>query len=97
MIVGDFNFHIDDHTNASAIKFMEPSQTLDHTQHVKQPTHKGNHILDLIITRSEDSIVRHISVIDPAVSDHYAVCCKVLLPKPPLQKKETAYKSLKVH
>ena len=33
--------------------------------------------------------------IDPVLSDHYAVCCKVLLSKPPLQKKETAYRSLK--
>ena len=38
MIVGDFNFHIDDHTNASAVKFMELLQTFDHTQRVKQTT-----------------------------------------------------------
>ena len=49
----------------------------------------------MIITRSEDSIVCHISVIDPILSDQYAVCCKVLLPKPPLEKKETTYGSLK--
>ena len=48
----------------------------------------------MIITRSEDSIVCHISVIDPILSDQYAVCCKVLLPKPPLEKKETTYRSL---
>ena len=49
----------------------------------------------MIITRSEDSIVCHISVIDPILSDQYAVCCKVLLPKPALEKKETTYRSLK--
>ena len=49
----------------------------------------------MIITRSEDNIVCHISVIDPILSDQYAVCCKVILPKPPLEKKETAYRSLK--
>ena len=49
----------------------------------------------MIITRSEDSIVCHISVIDPILSDQYAVCCKALLPKPPLEKKETTYRSLK--
>ena len=49
----------------------------------------------MIITRSEDSIVCHISVIDPILSDQYAVCCKVLLPKPPLEKIETTYRSLK--
>ena len=87
--------HRDDHTNASAVKFMELLQTFDHTQHVKQPTHKGNHILDLIITRSEDSIVHHISVIDPVPCHHYTVCYKVHLPKPFPENKETAYRNLK--
>ena len=95
MIVGDFNFHIDNHINASAVKFIELLQTFDHTQRVKQTTREGNQILDFIITKSEYSIVRHISVIDPVLSDHYAVRCKVLLPKPPLQKKGTAYRSPK--
>ena len=49
----------------------------------------------LIIPISEDSIVHHISVIDPVPSDHYTVCCKVLLPKPSPEKKETAYRNLK--
>lgn len=49
----------------------------------------------MIITRSEDNIVCHISVIDLILSDQYAVCCKVILPKPPLEKKETTYRSLK--
>ena len=44
MIVGYFNFHIDDHTNVSAAKFMELLKSFDHTQHVKQPTPRGNHI-----------------------------------------------------
>ena len=58
MVVCDFNFHIDDHKNSCAGKFMELLQTFDSAQHVEQPTHKGNHILDLIISRSEDDIVR---------------------------------------
>ena len=49
----------------------------------------------MIITRSEDSIVHHISVIDPVPCHHYTVCCKVLLPKPSPEKKETAYRNLK--
>ena len=58
---------------------MEILKTFDYTQHVKQPTHKGIHILDLIIARSKDNIVRHTSVVDLGLSDHYAVRCKVLL------------------
>ena len=48
----------------------------------------------LIIPISEDSRVHHISVIDPVPSDHYTVCCKVLLLKPSPEKKETAYRNL---
>ena len=64
MIVSDFNFHIDDHSNSCVVKFMELRQTFDYTQRVKQPTHKGNHILDLIITRSEDNIIQRTTVVD---------------------------------
>ena len=32
---------------------------------------------------------------DPALSDHYAVRCKVLLAKPPFEWKEIAYRGLK--
>ena len=95
MIVGDFNFHIDDHSNSCAVKFMELLQTFDYTQHVKQPTHKGNHILDLIITRSEDNIIHRTTVVDPVLSDHYAVRCKVLFAKPPLEKIDITYRNLK--
>ena len=52
---------------------MEILKTFDYTQHVKQPTHKGIHILDLIIARSKDNIVRHTSVVDLGLSDHYGI------------------------
>ena len=49
----------------------------------------------MLITRSSDNIVRQTSVMDPALSDHYAGRCKVLLAKPPFERKEIAYRSLK--
>ena len=74
---------------------MELLRTFDYAQHVKQPTHKGNHILDLIITRSEDNIIHRTTVVDPVLSDHYAVRCKVLFAKSPLEKIEITYRNLK--
>ena len=59
MVVCDFNFHIDDHKNSCAGKFMESLQTFDYAQHVEQPTHK---------------------VMDPALSDHYAIVGKYSYP-----------------
>ena len=58
-------------------------------------THKDNHILDLIISRSDDHIVCRPSVQDPALSDHYAVRCKFLLAKASFKRKEIAYRNLK--
>ena len=86
---------MDDQSNASAVKFLQLLQIFDYTQHIKEPTDKGNHILDLIITRSSDNIVCQTSVMDPALSDHYAVRCKVLLAKPPFERKEIASRGLK--
>ena len=74
---------------------MQLLQTFDYVQHVKEATHKDNHILDLIISRSDDHIVCRPSVQDPALSDHYAVRCKFLLAKPSFKRKEIAYRNLK--
>ena len=34
MIVGDFNFHVDDQSNASAVKFVKLLQIFDYTHHI---------------------------------------------------------------
>ena len=95
MVVGDFNFHVDDQNNISAGKLLQLLQTFDYVQQVKEATHKDNHILDLIISRSDDHIVCRPSVQDPALSDHYTVRCKFLLAKPSFKRKEIAYRNLK--
>ena len=52
LIVGDFNFHMDDLIDVNAIRFGRLLDTFDLQQHVKAPTHLYGHILDLVITRS---------------------------------------------
>ena len=42
-------------------------------QHVKDSTHKNQHILDLVITRLGDQLVRNVRVSDYVISDHCAV------------------------
>ena len=76
-------------------KLLQLLHTFDYIQHVKEATHKDNHILDLIISRSDDHIVCRPSVLDLALSDHYAVRCKFLLAKPAFKRKEIAYRNLK--
>ena len=50
LIVGDFNFHVDDKGNKSASVFLELLEIFNLTQHVSVPTHRAGHTLDLLIT-----------------------------------------------
>ena len=60
----------------------------DYTQFVKDQTHKHSHMLDLLITRSEDNLVHKLAISVPNMSDHGAVHCKIMPAKQPFQKKE---------
>ena len=52
IILGDFNFHLDIATDYHAMKFLD---TFNLIQFIKAPTHKDGHILDLVISRSNDA------------------------------------------
>ena len=56
LVSGDFNFHLDDPSDADARKFMELMDTFGLLQHITIPTHVSGHILDLIISRSSNDI-----------------------------------------
>lgn len=95
LITVDFNFYMHDENDILDKIFMQLIHYFDYTQNVNSTsTHKGIHTLDLIITRSGDKIVTNTFVIDPVISDHYAVSCKLLLEKPPHAKKGVTYRSL---
>ena len=60
------------------------------------PTHKENHTLDLILTRSGDKLLSSTpSIVNPHLSDHYAVNCKLLLEKPMFPRKQITYRKIK--
>ena len=70
LLLGDFNFHIDDTTNRQVSNFLELLNNHDLVQHIIGLTHKDSHALNLVITRaSEDTILRW-SIMDPHLSDH---------------------------
>ena len=95
LIVGDFNFHVDKPTDTTAQRFVQLLHTFDLAQHITSPTHKNGHILDLVITRSDELCADRFIVTDLSLSDHYAVNCVLSLRKPPLEKKEISYRKLK--
>jgi exonuclease III len=57
LITGDFNIHVDDLTDSSALQFISLLDLANLTQHVSFPTHRLNHTLDLIITSSDTIFV----------------------------------------
>ncbi len=95
LIMGDFNFHIDDINNTHARKFSNMLELFNLHQHVKEGTHNSGHILDLVITRSSDSMVNNIHNFNPQISDHEAIICDLSIAKPPPVTKSISYRCLK--
>ena len=96
IIVGDFNFHLDSIYDINTVRLQCILDSFNLKQHVKEPTHASGHILDLIITRASDETVKNVSILDPLISDHFAVLfqssCFI---KKPYARKEIAYRKLK--
>ncbi|XP_046643358.1 uncharacterized protein LOC124328560 [Daphnia pulicaria] len=73
MIVGDFNLPYEDNVDR---EFMKIIQSHGLKQHVKDPTHVNGGILDLILSRPSDSLVKNVRVGD-LFSDHKFVRCRI--------------------
>ena len=95
LIIGDFNFHMDDRDNSHANHLTDILEAFDLKQYINVSTHKNGHTLDLIITRSDDSLIKRIKVRDPIISDYYAVHCDLVLQKPQFAKKTITYRKLR--
>ena len=95
LLLGDFNFHIDDTTNRQASNFLELLNNHNLVQQIIGPTHKDSHTLDLVITRvSEDTILRW-SIMDPHLSDHKVIHAKLSLVRRRPQRIEKQYRKLR--
>ena len=95
LIVGDFNFHVDDKNSKSASDFLELLELFNLKQHVCVPTHQAGHTLDLLITRNDDDILNSIWTHDPAISDHFYIHCSLNFSKPGVSRKEIEFRKIK--
>ena len=93
LIIGDINIHVD---VPYAIKFLDLLNFLGLAQHVKTPTHRCGHTLDLIITREINSLIGTTPISDSYFSDHCTVLCDLTLRKPALAMKQVSYRKLKI-
>ena len=84
LITGDFNIHVDVATDSESIKLLDLLESFGLQQHVSHPTHIHGHILDLIITRQSDRIIRVPPSVDRYFSDRAAVVCSIHSDKPSL-------------
>ena len=95
LIAGDFNFHVDDTSDAVAANFLGLLESFDVRQHVHSYTHRAGHTLDLVISHSAESILNVTSVDDSSIiSDHYTVCADLQFVKPSWERKHIRTRKL---
>ena len=56
IICGVYNFHINNTSNAQAQQFQTVLDSFDLKKHINSPTHRKGHTLDLVLTRSSESL-----------------------------------------
>ncbi|XP_067030517.1 uncharacterized protein [Acropora muricata] len=95
LIVGDFNFVVNNGNDGAALNFLDLLNTINLTQRVKVPTHKDNNTLDLIITRKDELTATNFSVHDPVISVHLALHCNLQADKPQNIKKRINYRKFR--
>ena len=87
LILGDFNLHLDIPEKWDVRFFLTSLSALNLEQHVTEPTHKSEHILDLLISRANDNFVSNCKVYRLRLkSDHFVVHFHINHTKPKLPK-----------
>ena len=94
IILGDFNFRINDPTDIHAAKFKALTEQFNLIQHVSIPTHDAGNTLDLVLTR-DDLSVSSIFTDHSVKSDHSAVLFTISCASPDVVKKSITYRKWK--
>jgi len=85
VVAGDFNAAGDSNGLDSLIADVITRHAV--RQHVRSPTHRDGNVLDLIITRDDDTprgqLISDAAVQSVCFSDHHLVTCRLGVPPPP--------------
>ena len=95
LILGDFNIHVDNPDSVEGRRFTNTLSGLNLEQHVNSPTHTKGHTLDLIITRTSETVVAPIQTHAAVMSDHLPMTFDLRIQKPPPLKVEITSRKLK--
>ena len=77
IILGDINFHFNRPESNDVSKLIDLLDIFRFTQGVNQPTHEKGNILDWIMFRPEDNIMKSVSVSQGLTSDHFCIVNKM--------------------
>ena len=95
VIAGDFNIHVDDHSDKDAADFLSLIESFGLKQHVSGPTHRTGHTLDLVLTRDRDSLAPTVSSQGHCFPDHFPVFCDLSLTTEYSRLQEVTYRKIK--
>ena len=94
LIVGDYNIHWDRVQTPTTKRLVDLLDSTNLVQHVSEPTHRDGHIIDLVVTRQDDSIVQATSVLS-MLSDHMAIHVHLNVSKPPRPTKTISFRKIR--
>ena len=95
VLMGDINLHMEDANNPDACKFHDLLEGYGLNLAVNEPTHRNNHLLDVLITRMDESPVHQVEISDPLISDHKIVSFALHTQRPPLPIRTITYRPLR--
>ena len=91
LILGDFSIHVNSASSESD-KFQSLKDMDNLSQNDTSPTYNHGHILDLVITRTDDETINETAVTDPLISDHSAIILTLHTSRPPRPKKTVTFR-----
>jgi exonuclease III len=94
LIVSDFNVHWDNINDNESKKLHKLLDSYNLKQHIDESTHTKGHIIDWVISRTEDELVKKCTV-DSLISDHHAIHIDLSCTKPHPIRKTVTYRSTK--
>ena len=90
-MTGDFHIHADS-DNQDAVRFRDLLGTFNLVQHVKFPTHRSGHMLDLMITGGAGDLCLESPKQGYLISDLLFVLSSLNVPRPPLCKTTISFR-----
>ena len=76
-VVGDLNVHLDDKTSSHTVRMQQLLTEFGLHDCISQPTHTGDHQLDVFVTRDGCEPMLSVQVQPPMVSDHSLIIVTV--------------------